>query len=33
VGPLRLGRKEVVGQEAAEAVVSSKLATQNLKGR
>ena len=33
VGPLRLGRKEVVGQEAAEAVMSSKLATQNLKGR
>jgi rhamnose transport system permease protein len=33
IGPLRLGRKEVIGHDAADAVMPSKLAPQNLKGR
>jgi rhamnose transport system permease protein len=33
IGPLRLGGKEVIGHDAADAVMPSKLAPQNLKGR
>ncbi len=33
VRPLRLGRKEVIAHDAADALMPSKLAPQNLKGR
>ncbi len=33
VGPLRLARREVVEHEATEAIIASKLAPENLKGR
>ena len=33
LGPLRFARREVIGHDATEAVVPSKLAPQNLKGR
>jgi rhamnose transport system permease protein len=33
IGPLRMGRREVIGNDTAETVTTSKLTPQNLKGR